>query len=152
MNRLTDYAVVVMAELADGGAIATSGTLSIRTGIPQPTVAKLLKVMAHRGLAVAHRGRTGGYGLGRAAADISVAEIIEAVEGRLAVAACVHGSEDECEFEHTCPINGRWDKVNRVIWQALNGVSLADMAAPAVPFPTAFEDRGHAAAPSLATP
>ena len=86
-----------------------SADLARRTTIPQPTVAKLLKVLARGRLTVAHRGRAGGYSLDRPAEDISVAQIIEAVEGPVAVAACVEGTHDNCELERTCPMNGRCD-------------------------------------------
>ena len=128
LNKMTDYAVVLMTELALTGEIMASADLARRTTIPQPTVAKLLKVLAQGRLAVAHRGRAGGYGLGRRAEDISVAQIIEVVEGPLAVTACIDGTHDNCEYEQTCPMNGRWEMVNTVIRRALNGVSLAEMA------------------------
>ena len=128
LNKMTDYAVVLMTELALSGEVMTSADLSRRTTIPQPTVAKLLKVLAHGRLTVAHRGRTGGYGLGRRAEDVSIAQIIEVVDGPLAVTACIDGAHDNCEYEQTCPMNGRWEMVNTVIRRALNGVSLAEMA------------------------
>jgi len=128
LNKMTDYAVVLMTELALSGEIMASVDLARRTTIPQPTVAKLLKVLAQGRLTVAHRGRAGGYGLGRPAKDISIAQIIEVVEGPLAVTACIDGTHDNCEYEQTCPMNGRWEMVNTVIRRALNGVSLAEMA------------------------
>ena len=133
LNKLTDYAVVVMTELAQAGPKIAAGPLSARTSIPQPTVAKLLKNLSHHGLIVAHRGRAGGYGLSRSPDEITVAEIIEAVEGPLAVAACVEGTADDCGFVKTCPMQGRWDKVNTVIRQALEGLSLSDMTEPLPP-------------------
>ncbi|MDP7242135.1 MAG: SUF system Fe-S cluster assembly regulator [Rhodospirillales bacterium] len=140
LNKMTDYAVVLMTELALSGEIVASADLARKTTIPQPTVAKLLKVLTQGRLTVAHRGRAGGYGLGRTAEDISVAQIIEAVEGPLAVAACIDGTHDNCEYEQTCPMNGRWEMVNTVIHRALNEVSLAEMAVG--PFAThgAFAD------------
>ncbi len=138
LNKMTDYSVVLMTELALSGEVVASADLARRTTIPQPTVAKLLKVLAQGGLTVAHRGRAGGYGLGRSAEDISVAQIVEAVEGPLAVAACVDGTHDNCEYEQTCPMNGRWEMVNTVIRRALNEVSLAEMAIRPFATPDAF--------------
>lgn len=127
LNKLTDYAVVLMAELAVRPERSTTGRLAERTSIPQPTVAKLLKQLTQQGLAQAHRGRVGGYSLSRTADAIPVVEIIEAIEGPLAVSACVEGDHEACEFERRCPLNGRWDTVNHVIRHALASVSLADM-------------------------
>lgn len=127
LNKLTDYAVVVMAELAVRPERMTATRLAERTSIPQPTVAKLLKQLTQRGLTQAHRGRDGGYTLSGPADSLSVVQIIEAIEGPLAVSACVEGDHDACEFERSCPMNGRWDAVNRVVRRALAQVSLADM-------------------------
>ena len=127
LNKLTDYAVVVMAELAVRPERMTASRLAERTSIPQPTVAKLLKQLAGRGLARAHRGRDGGYTLNGPADAITVVQIIEAIEGPLAVSACVEGDHDTCEFERQCPLNGRWDAVNSVIRGALAQVTLGQM-------------------------
>jgi FeS assembly SUF system regulator len=143
LNRLTDYAVVLMVELAQTEDIATAGLLARKTGIPQPTVAKLLKLLTQGHLTRAHRGPAGGYGLSRTAADISVAEIIDAVEGPVAVALCAEGSLDNCDFEHICPMRGRWDRVNRVIRQALHKMSLAEMARADISLFDSFDEGTH---------
>ncbi|MBI4182526.1 MAG: SUF system Fe-S cluster assembly regulator [Proteobacteria bacterium] len=130
LNRLTDYAVVLMGELARAGEVVPAAVLAQRTAIPQPTVAKLLKVLAQAGLATAQRGSAGGYGLSRPAGQISVVDVLQAVEGPQSLTACVEGASDICEFERFCPMQGRWDKVNKVILAALASVTLADMATP----------------------
>jgi FeS assembly SUF system regulator len=138
LNKLTDYAVVILAEMAQAGGVTTASALAARTGVPGPTVAKLLKILAQRGLTLALRGRAGGYGLSRAPTAINVAEIIEAIEGPVAVAACVEGALENCEFEPVCAMNGHWNRVNEVIRRALTGVTLADMVdaeTPAFGFP-----------------
>jgi FeS assembly SUF system regulator len=148
LNKMTDYAVVLMTELALSGEIMASADLARRTTLPQPAVAKLLKVLAQGGLTVAHRGRAGGYGLGRPAEDISVAQIIEVVEGPLAVTACIDGTHDNCELKRTCPMNGRWEMVNTVIRRALNGVSLTEMAVGPFPALAAFPGGAGPSAPA----
>ena len=138
LNKLTDYAVVILAEMAQAGGVTTASALAGRTGIPGPTVAKLLKILAQSGLTLALRGRAGGYGLSRAPTEISVVEIIEAVEGPVAVAACVEGAHDNCEYESICAMNGRWNRINEAIRGALARVTLADMVEaepPAFAFP-----------------
>lgn len=134
LNRLTDYAVVVMVHLARARGVVTAARLSRDTGLPQPTVAKVLALLAKAGLVAAQRGASGGYALSRGAAVISAAEIVEAVEGPITLAACVTGAERECDLEASCVMRGHWDKVNAAIAEALEGVSLEDMARPRYPF------------------
>lgn len=130
LNKLTDYAVVIMAEMGRMADVATAGAISQRTTVPRPTVAKLLKLLAHHGLVVAHRGRSGGYRLARSVAAITVAQVVEAIEGPLAVSACVDGAAECCDIERTCPMHGRWDQVNGALRRALQGLTLADMLRP----------------------
>ena len=135
LNRLTDYAVVVMAQMAlrDKATLA-AGEIARDTGVPLPTVAKVLNALARDGLIVSHRGAAGGYGLSRPADEIAVADIIQAIEGPIALTACVDGSTNHCDVEDLCPMRGGWDKVNRAIRGALDSVSLADMATPVLGF------------------
>ena len=135
LNRLTDYAVVVMAQLAlrDKDTM-TASAIARDTGVPLPTVAKVLNALARDGLIVSQRGAAGGYGLSRSAAEIGVADIIQAIEGPIALTACVDGSTNHCDVEDLCPMRGGWDKVNRAIRGALDSVTLADMAGPVLGF------------------
>ena len=130
LNRLTDYGVVVLSRMSrNPNDLRTAPQISQETGVPLPTVAKLLNALAHEHLIESHRGATGGYTLNRPAAEISVAEIIQALEGPIALTACVEGSEHECGVEALCPMRGNWDRVNKAIYGALSEVTLADMAA-----------------------
>jgi len=147
LNRLTDYAVVVMAQMAlRDKATLTATELSRDTGVPLPTVAKVLNALARDGLIVSQRGAAGGYGLSRPASEIGVAEIIQAIEGPIALTACVEGSASQCDVEGLCPMRGGWDRVNQAIRTALEQVTLADMAGPALSFDDgpAPGDRLHA--------
>lgn len=131
LSRLTDYAIVVMGQMArHPEAIMTAPQLAERTAVPQPTVSKLLKMLARDGLMTSHRGATGGYSLARAAENISIADIITALEGPIALTACVDGAEGHCGVERLCPMRGNWDKVNTAVRHALQEVSLADMLTP----------------------
>ncbi|MDJ0944290.1 MAG: SUF system Fe-S cluster assembly regulator [Kiloniellales bacterium] len=144
LNRLTDYAVVVMAQMAlRDKATMTASEIARDTGVPLPTVAKVLNALARDGLIVSQRGAAGGYGLSRPAAEIGVADIIQAIEGPIALTACVDGSTNHCDVEDLCPMRGGWDKVNRAIRGALDSVTLADMAGPVLGFEErqAAEDR-----------
>jgi len=129
LNRLTDYAVVVMAQMSHSGApVRTAPQIAEDTGVPLPTVAKLMNGLAREGLVESHRGALGGYSLARAAERITVSEIIQALEGPIALTACVDGAAGHCESQSLCPMRGNWDKVNQAIRGALEGVTLADMA------------------------
>lgn len=130
LNRLTDYGVVVLSQMSRNPKdLRTAPQISRQTGVPLPTVAKLLNALAHEHLIESHRGAAGGYTLSRPAEEISVAEVIQALEGPIALTACVEGSEDECGVEALCPMRGNWDRVNKAIYGALSEVTLADMAA-----------------------
>lgn len=138
LNRLTDYAVVVMSQMSRApDELWTAPHISQETGVPLPTVAKLLNALAHGDLITSHRGAAGGYTLNRPAEAITVAEIIQALEGPIALTACVDGARGGCEVESLCPMRGNWDKVNTAIRGALSQVSLADM----IPGPDSFVTR-----------
>lgn len=132
LARMTDYAVVVLCQMAHAPerAVFTATALADATGLPQPSVSKLLKRLTQKEVLVAHRGAAGGYGLARSPAEITAREIIVALEGPLVLAACVEEGEETCGFERSCPIRGHWDPVNQAIHDALGDVSLADMARP----------------------
>jgi FeS assembly SUF system regulator len=131
LSKLTDYAVVVLVRLSAGDLVQTSPGIAHATGVPEPTVAKVLKALAGGGLVASQRGARGGYRLARTLADIPVADVIAAIDGPIALTACVEGGC--CESEHFCSMAGRWDPVNMAIQRALNGISLADMQEAAIP-------------------
>jgi FeS assembly SUF system regulator len=133
LSKLTDYAVVVLVRLAGAGGVQTSPGIAMATGIPEPTVAKVLKILSAGGLVTSQRGARGGYRLHRTLDAIPVADVIAAIDGPIALTACVDGSVTECESQGLCPMRGRWDPVNDAIQQALNGISLADMQEAAIP-------------------
>lgn len=135
LNRITDYAFVVLSQMArEPVRLVTAPQLAHDSAVPLPTVSKILKDLARDGVLVSERGVHGGYRLARSPADISVLQIIRALEGPVSLTACVDGSEGQCDVESLCPIRGNWDRVNSAIRAALDGVSLADMAVPAVRF------------------
>jgi len=128
VNKLTDYATVVLIEIARSDVVRSSQHVSERTGIPLPTVAKLMKSLNKAGLVVSQRGVGGGYVLGRKPGEITVADVIQAVEGPIALTACADTSDEHCGIEAICPVQGKWNKVNTAVRAALNDVTLADMA------------------------
>ena len=128
LSRMTDYAVVVLGAMAyDVGTAMTAPDLAEQVKLPQPTVAKVLKLLARAGVIAPRRGAQGGYVLERVSAKVSIAEIIAALDGPVALTACVDGAEGACDVEDKCPIRGRWDPVNDAVRQALEKVSLEDI-------------------------
>lgn len=135
LNRLTDYGVVILSWMDQRrGTLMTAPQLAMDTGIPQPTVAKILNMLAHRDILESQRGVAGGYALMRPADQVHMAEIVQALEGPIALTACVEGSGSDCEVESVCPMRGNWNKVNSAIYRALRDVTLADMAPAEIDF------------------
>jgi FeS assembly SUF system regulator len=128
VSKLTDYAVVVLVCLAEVQTVQTSRGIAATTGIPEPTVAKVLKALTNENLVVSQRGAKGGYLLNRSLSTITVADVIAALDGPVALTACVEGATN-CEARASCPMHGRWDPVNEAINRALINITLADMCA-----------------------
>jgi FeS assembly SUF system regulator len=133
LSKLTDYAVVVLVRLSGMEGVQTSPGIAAATGIPEPTVAKVLKALASGDLVLSQRGARGGYRLNRDLAAIPIADVIAAIDGPIALTACVEGSASECESQALCPMRGRWDPVNDAIHAALSRITLADMQAAPLP-------------------
>ncbi|TXH70902.1 MAG: SUF system Fe-S cluster assembly regulator [Lysobacteraceae bacterium] len=130
VTKLTDYASVVLTVLTvSPEAVLSANGLAERAGLEPPTVAKVLKPLAQAGLVQAFRGTNGGYRLARPAEEISLVDIIEAMEGPLAMTECsVHAGQ--CDIEHSCGARANWRRINDVVTDALRAVSLAEMAIP----------------------
>lgn len=128
LSRMTDYAVVALSALGGADGLRTAPELAAETGLAEPTVAKVLKLLGQAGLVDGLRGARGGYRLARPLAAITLAEVIVAMEGPIALTACVDGASGGCDTEASCPIRGRWDPVNEAIRRALSAVTIADLA------------------------
>ena len=138
MSKLTDYAIVILAHLARSEGTVTAQDLAERSKVPLPTVSKLCKELSKARLVISHRGRHGGYGLARPAETISVAEIVEALEGPIAHTECVHpGASQACGIEETCLARDSWDPVSRAIQDALRALPLSAIAPHRAPAPEA---------------
>jgi FeS assembly SUF system regulator len=132
LTNLADYAVVVMAVAAREPEVKLSAArVSELTAIPAPTVAKLMGTLARGGLLLASRGVSGGFTLARAPASISVAEVVEAVDGPIALTSCVGNDVSDCAMEGHCAIRGHWPPINQAVRGALAAVTLADLVRPA---------------------
>lgn len=127
VTKLTDYATVVLTVLAARpGAVMSAAELAEQSGLEAPTVSKLLKPLAQAGLVEGFRGANGGYRLARDAVAISLVEIVEAMEGPLAMTECsLH--DGRCGISDQCGVRGNWRRINDVVADALRAVSLAQM-------------------------
>ena len=136
LSRMADYGVVIMTFLAGRRCeIHTAQRVAEATGLPQAAVGKLLKAFARAGLLESQRGSHGGYRLDRRAEDISIAEVVEAVEGPIALTLCVDRQAGSCDVEALCPMRGGWNRLNRALVTAFESVSLAAMAPVPAPAP-----------------
>jgi FeS assembly SUF system regulator len=133
LSRLTDYGIMLLTLMARDrdGATQSARDVAARSRLPQPTVSKLLKALAHGGVLETHRGVRGGYRLARPAEDITVADVIAALEGPIGITECT-AHPGACGVEPLCPVRTNWGKINRAVLEALTGISLAEMARPLV--------------------
>ncbi|MET0180970.1 MAG: Rrf2 family transcriptional regulator [Novosphingobium sp.] len=131
LSSMADYAVVTMAAAARhcGGARVSSAELARESGLPAATVQKLVSKLSAAGLLRATRGAGGGLKLARPAAAISLAEIVEAVEGPIALTACVDHGRHDCGMEGACAVRPHWGVVNDALRGALAAVPLTRLAA-----------------------
>jgi len=129
ISKLTDYATVLLAELARHARCCVAASrLAEGTNLELPTVAKVLKTLARSGLVHSVRGVNGGYALNRAPESISVAEVVRAMEGPIALTEC--GLEPGlCAHESSCHLRGNWQRIGLAVEQALESLSLADLLA-----------------------
>jgi FeS assembly SUF system regulator len=129
MSKLTDYALVIMAFIGrDPQHLMQTGDIALNTKIAKPTTAKLLKRLAKSGLLESQRGAAGGYKLAKAPEEISAIEIIESIEGKLAIMDCTLG-QDHCAIYNSCTINAPWMQINNTIAKALGTIRLSDLHA-----------------------
>ena len=128
LSKLADYAVVIISCLENHtGELVSASILAQDTRLPEPTVAKVLKLLAAADIVKSTRGVKGGYSLSRNVADISIKDVIVALDGPIALTACVEDSGEGCDFAPTCAMHGRWNRVNTAIKTALENVSIANM-------------------------
>ena len=135
LSNLTDYAVITMCQAAlhCGNARVSAAELASETGLPVPTVQKLVSKLTAAGLLRSARGAHGGLQLGRPAAAITVADIVEAIEGRIALTACV--DHTPCDFEGGCNMKPHWPIINNALRGALAGITLAQLRGPSAARP-----------------
>jgi FeS assembly SUF system regulator len=134
ISRMGDYAIVLLTAMSQACSARPDGQCNARmladeTGLGQPTVGKFLKVLAAARLLNSQQGRRGGYHLARAPERITLAEIIEAVDGPIAMTDCFR-DDHECGMEDNCTIRPHWKLINASVRQLLDATTLADLITP----------------------
>lgn len=131
VTKLADYGIVIMTYLAShGGVTANARDIACEVHLPVPVVSKVLKLLARNGLLDSHRGIKGGYGLARKPDAITIAQIIRALDGPIAVTECTDALRGDCDLELGCPVSANWHRINQAIYQALETITLAEMTQP----------------------
>jgi len=127
ISRLTDYGTLILVYLAEqDGGLCSASEVAAGTHVAQPTVQKLLKVLARAGLVDSVRGADGGYRLSRSPGQINAAQILDVLEGPVAITEC-STEESRCELEALCHVGGAWQRINSALRVALADISLADL-------------------------
>jgi len=150
ISKLTDYATVILARLAARpDQRFTAAQLAADTRVASPTVSKLLKQLQRRDLVHSTRGLYGGYLLARPASQITAAQILDALEGPVALTECA-SSESHCCIETTCLVSRAWQRVNLAVHRSLQEITLTELAGLAAAQVTSAPERIIAAPMALA--
>jgi Rrf2 family protein len=129
LTRAADYAVRVMVHLASlpAGERATRVEMAENGDVPEAFLSKILQSLTRAGLIVSHRGMSGGYVLGRAAEEVSVLDIVEAIEGPMQLNACV-GPNSTCDRSTWCPVHPVWERAQEALTAVLRSETIASLA------------------------
>jgi FeS assembly SUF system regulator len=132
VSKLADYGTVVMASMArEPARLHSAAEVATRLGLATPTVSKILKTLAKSGLVTSSRGAHGGYRLRGAPSEISVAQIIDAMDGPIGMTEC-STTPGICTQEAACSVRANWRSINEIVLDALSRVTLEEMARPVV--------------------
>jgi len=131
VTKLADYGIVIMTFFAAHRAdTCTARDIAGAARLPVPVVSKVLKILVGKGLLVSMRGARGGYSLARDPREISVAAIIRALEGPIAITECNDQAHGGCGLESGCTVRANWNLINRALRSALEKITLAEMTQP----------------------
>lgn len=128
LSKLADYGTQVMTYMARDRTVHSASEIALDLGISAPTVSKILKMLVRKGLVVSMLGAKGGYMLSRDPGEISIVQIIDAMDGPISITEC--SSASTCSLESTCSTRSNWQGINNIILNALEKVNLAEMIAP----------------------
>jgi FeS assembly SUF system regulator len=131
VTKLADYGIVMLTYFASHSEFTFNARdVAKEARLPLPVVSKVLKLLARNGLLASQRGIKGGYGLAKPPQEITVAEIIRALEGPIAVTECTDSIHGDCGLQLGCPVRTNWHLINRAIHDALEKITLAEMTQP----------------------
>lgn len=131
LSKLTDYAIIVLGCLgAQNGKPVSASFVADKTKLPEPTVQKVLKMMASAKIITATRGATGGYVVPLSLACISIADVVEAIEGPLELSPCLNDTDLTCTLAAIYAPKNKWNKVNVAIKQTLDRIRVSDLIVP----------------------
>lgn len=131
MSRLADYGSLLLTYMARNRDGHTANSLAADTGVPLPTVSKILKMLAKAGIVQSQRGVNGGYRLARDPEVITLTEILRALDGPIALTECGSTAECSCQLEPACQTQSHWKRINDAFVQVLGGVTLKELSQPA---------------------
>ena len=134
VSRMADYAILLVCKMSnDENKVYSSQELSILTSLKITTISKILTKLTKANVTDSIRGVSGGYKLTMQAEDISVGNIIDIIDGKVALTVCVEeGENHNCDLVSLCPSQSNWQVINNTVREALNSVSIAEMANPFV--------------------
>ncbi len=132
ISKITDYGFVLLTNMVQSQRkdVWTAKDLSAQTHIPLPTVGKILKILSRGEILDSTRGSQGGYKLSKDPGSLSLAHVIDVLEGKMSVTNCGTNGHIKCDILHSCPNKANWQKINHLIYGALGSLSLKDMAQP----------------------
>lgn len=130
LTKVSDYGIVLLAYIANElpGERFNARSLAEETQIPAPMVSKILKALGRENLLHSHRGVKGGYTLARPAEEITVADVVRALEGPIAITECVDGDSSGCSIELVCPVKTNWERINNAVIDSLENIKITEMA------------------------
>lgn len=130
LGKLTDYAMLILSWMAkEPQAILSAASIAEALYLPMPTVSKILKILSEAKLVSSVRGAEGGYHLARVATEITVADVIAAMEGDLAMTECCE-SVNLCAIKSSCVMKANWQQINKMIHSLLSKLTIIDMTEP----------------------
>jgi FeS assembly SUF system regulator len=131
VTKLADYGIVMLTRFAaQPDAVLNARDVAREVKLPLPVVSKVLKLLARDGMLISQRGMKGGYGLARKPEEITIASIIRALEGPIAMTECTDRVRGDCGMENNCPVRGNWHRINSAIHEALDQITLSQMTRP----------------------
>jgi len=134
VTKLADYGIIILTQFAARpDTVLNARDVAQQVRLPLPVVSKVLKLLARDGLLVSHRGKRGGYGLARRPGEITIASVIRAFEGPIAMTECSDRVKGDCGIEKNCPVRTNWHRINSAIYEALERITLEQMTRPMPP-------------------